>query len=92
MASKSPENEGVIKTRLQDLIVDLERTHKRSGLKISQYRIAKQSGMAYITVNSFFHNKSTPSLNSIYKISDAINEILSEKGINQKIHPKDFLI
>ena len=92
MATKIPEKEGVIRTRLQDLIGDLEKAHKKNGLKISQYRIAKQSGMAYITINSFYNNKSTPSLNSIYKISDAINEILAEKGISQKVHPKDFLI
>lgn len=92
MATKSPIKEGVIETQLQEVIVKLQERHEKIGLKISQSQIAREAGMAYLTVHGFFHNKSTPSLSSLYRIADAINKILAEKDIREKVHPKDFLI
>lgn len=92
MATRQPVKDGVIQTRLQELIEELQDKHEKMGLKISQSEIAREAGMAYLTVHGFFHNKSTPSLSSLYRIADAINKILQARGIRHKVHPKDFLV
>lgn len=89
MASKSAATEDVIKTRLSEIMEDWG---------ISQYRLAKHTGMAYLTINQYFHNKSAPSLTTLYRIAEALNEIAKsdnlkdKRGRTREIHPKDLLL
>lgn len=40
---------------------------------VTQYWLAKQTGITYITIHSYYHGKSEPSLDNLFKIAETLH-------------------
>jgi putative transcriptional regulator len=47
---------------------------------ISQYKLAKDTGLTYVTIQNYYHGKREPSLENLFKIAKVL-----------KVSPKDLL-
>ena len=48
--------------------------------RVTQYALAKETGLTYVTIHSYYHGKSEPSLDNLFAIAEAL-----------KVSPKDLL-
>lgn len=67
------------KTKKHQIRTRIKEVMDKEG--ITRYSVAKETGMSYVTINSYYYGKSLPSLEALYKIAEVL-----------KVPAKDLLI
>jgi len=77
---KTPNRYNLIREFLDKRKKENEKNGKDAEKQFSQYWLAKETGLTYTTVTSYYHGRSEPTLKNLFEIARAL-----------EVSPKDLL-